>query len=226
MPGFIRLTTATLGVALALGLPAMVMADGDSISKVNGSIQVAPGQHAGDISTVNGDITLGQGASADDVGTVNGGVTLQQHAQATRVHTVNGTIDLASASRIAGDARTVNGDIHLNQDAAVSGQVISTNGTIKLDAAQVGNGIETVNSDVDIGANSQVHGGLLVNKPGGWFHVGMFHRVPHVVIGPHAVVQGTLEFRQPVVLEVSDSAQIGPVKGATPVRFSGAAPRD
>jgi hypothetical protein len=44
------------------------------------------------------------------------------------------------------------------------------------------------------------------------------------VIGPHAVVQGTLEFRREVVLEVSDSAQIGTVKGATPVKFSGERP--
>lgn len=45
-----------------------------------------------------------------------------------------------------------------------------------------------------------------------------------IVIGPHAVVQGTLEFRQPVVLKVSDSAQIGMVKGATVEKFGGAAP--
>ena len=49
-------------------------------------------------------------------------------------------------------------------------------------------------------------------------------RPPHVVIGPHAVVQGTLEFRREVVLEVSDSAQIGPVKGATPITFHGDTP--
>jgi len=46
------------------------------------------------------------------------------------------------------------------------------------------------------------------------------------VIGPHAVVQGTLEFRRDVVLQVSDSAQIGPVKGATPVKFSGQQPTE
>ena len=45
-----------------------------------------------------------------------------------------------------------------------------------------------------------------------------------VVIGPHAVVQGTLEFRREVELKVSDSAQIGPVKGATVEKFSGATP--
>jgi hypothetical protein len=38
------------------------------------------------------------------------------------------------------------------------------------------------------------------------------------------VVQGTLEFRRDVVLKVSDSAQIGPVKGATVERFHGDAP--
>jgi outer membrane lipoprotein SlyB len=45
-----------------------------------------------------------------------------------------------------------------------------------------------------------------------------------LVSGPHAVVQGTLEFRREVGLKGSDSAQIGPIKGATPVKFSGATP--
>jgi hypothetical protein len=49
-------------------------------------------------------------------------------------------------------------------------------------------------------------------------------RDPYIVIGPHAVVRGTLDFRREVVLEVSDSAQIGEVRGATPKHFSGATP--
>jgi predicted acyltransferase (DUF342 family) len=81
-----------------------------------------------------------------------------------------------------------------------------------------------VAGDITIGANSRVEGGILVDKPNnGWFHSGST-RKPVIVIGPHAVVQGTLEFRREVVLKVSDSAQIGPVKGATVEKFSGATP--
>jgi hypothetical protein len=91
-----------------------------------------------------------------------------------------------------------------------------------LDGAHVAGGLGTVAGDITVGANSRVEGGILVDKSRGWFSGNS--RTPVVVIGPHAVVQGTLEFRREVVLKVSDSAQIGPVKGATPVKFSGATP--
>ena len=83
-------------------------------------------------------------------------------------------------------------------------------------------GIETVAGDITVGAGSRVEGGILVDKSSSWF--GGNDRKPTVVIGPHAVVKGTLEFRREVVLNVSDSAQIGPVKGATVQKFSGANP--
>ena len=44
--------------------------------------------------------------------------------------------------------------------------------------------------------------------------------------GPGAVVDGVLEFEHEVKLYVSESATIGEVKGATPVRFSGDKPED
>ena len=79
-----------------------------------------------------------------------------------------------------------------------------------------------MSGDITVGANSRVEGGILVEKPSGWFN---FNRsVPTIVIGPHAAVSGTLDFRREVTLKVSDSAQIGPVKGATAVKFSGATP--
>jgi len=41
------------------------------------------------------------------------------------------------------------------------------------------------------------------------------------VIGPHAIVDGTLEFRREVDLYVSDSARVGTIKGATANKFTG-----
>jgi len=116
----------------------------------------------------------------------------------------------------------VNGSIRLDQGADVGGRLENVNGAIVLNDAHVGAGIGTVAGDITVGANSRVEGGILVDKAHGWFSGN--RRAPVVVIGPHAVVQGTLEFRREVVLKVSDSAQIGPVKGATAVKFSGATP--
>ena len=45
-----------------------------------------------------------------------------------------------------------------------------------------------------------------------------------VVIGPGAVVQGTLKFEREVKLLVSDRAKIGVVEGATAIKFSGEHP--
>ena len=45
-----------------------------------------------------------------------------------------------------------------------------------------------------------------------------------VVIGPGAVVKGTLKFQREVKLYVSDRATIGPVEGATVNKFSGEHP--
>jgi hypothetical protein len=45
-----------------------------------------------------------------------------------------------------------------------------------------------------------------------------------VVIGPDAVVSGTLEFQRDVELYVSDKAKVGDVVGATPKMFSSERP--
>jgi acyl-[acyl carrier protein]--UDP-N-acetylglucosamine O-acyltransferase len=209
-------------IALALALPMAAVASDNDIDKINGDIRVEAGQTVGELSTVNGDITLADGASARKADTVNGGITLGERATVGSVNTVNGGIELQAGAKVNGEIEAVNGRIELARGAEVSGHVSNVNGRIELDAAHVAGGLETVDGDIAIGANSRVEGGILVEKPnGGWFH---HNRTPHIVIGPHAVVQGTLDFRREVVLQVSDSAQIGPVKGATPVKFSGAQP--
>jgi cytoskeletal protein CcmA (bactofilin family) len=119
---------------------------------------------------------------------------------------------------------TVNGSITLDRGAVVAGRASNVNGTIHLDGAHVGGGLETVAGDIEVGADSRVEGGILVDKPNnGWFHFGTT-RTPRVVIGPGAVVKGTLEFRREVDLYVSDRATIGEVKGATVHKFSGDQP--
>jgi len=211
-------------LALGLGLPPLASASDNDISKVNGSVQVEAGQQVGDVSTVNGAVHVGDGASVREASTVNGEVELGDKAQATELGTVNGAISLGSASRVSGKVNAVNGSIHLARGADIGGRLENVNGAIVLDGAHVAGGIGTVAGDITVGADSRVEGGILVDKPNnGWFRWGS-ERKPVIVIGPHAVVQGTLEFRREVVLKVSDSAQIGPVKGATVEKFSGATP--
>jgi len=211
-------------LALALFLPLAAMASDNDTDKVNGDVHVSAGQHAGKASSVNGDVEVGNHAVVEKASTVNGAVKLGHQAQAGEIDTVNGGIDLATGARVQGKVEAVNGDIRLEQGAEVDGHLSNVNGTITLDDAHAASGIETVAGDITVGANSRVEGGILVDKPNnGWFHWGSTHK-PVIVIGPHAVVQGTLEFRRDVVLKVSDSAQIGPVKGATVEKFNGATP--
>ena len=210
-------------LALAFCLPLAALAGDGDIDKINGTARVEAGQHAGDVSTVNGAVRIGDNATVREASTVNGAVELGRHVQAESLGTVNGSVTVGSDSRIRDKIEAVNGTIRLNHNADVGGRVSNVNGAILLDDAHVAGGLGTVGGDITVGTGSRVEGGILVDKPGGWFHFGD-SRPPHIVIGPHAVVQGTLDFRREVVLEVSDSAQIGPVKGATPVKFSGAQP--
>ena len=213
-----------LAFTLALILP--LAAQADDLSKVNGAVRLEAGQHAGKVSTVNGAIHIGDNAVAEKASTVNGSVDMGDHAQVGTIDTTNGGVTVGQGGRVTGGIDSTNGTIRLGKGADVSGKAGNVNGSSFMDAAHVGGGLHTTNGDIHVGANSRVEGGILVDKPGGWFNFNSNSRLPHVVIGPHAVVQGTLEFRREVVLQVSDSAQIGPVKGATPVKFSGDAPAE
>jgi DUF4097 and DUF4098 domain-containing protein YvlB len=206
-------------LALALLLP--LTATAQDIGKINGSISVDAGQHAGDVHSVNGSVNIGDSAIVQEASTVNGSVHLGTRAQASSLHTVNGAETLAEGAQVRGDVNSTNGSISLDPNADVTGNVSNVNGAIRLDHAHVGGNIGTTSGDIAVGEGSRVDGGIIVNEQHGW---GSSSRLPHVVIGPHAIVRGTLDFRREVVLQVSDSAQIGPVKGATPVRFSGSQP--
>jgi len=213
----------TLALLLALGVALPAFADSSDIDKVNGSIQVEDGGSAGKLSTVNGGIHVGANAHALSAGTVNGGIEVGTGATLDSLETVNGGLRVGSNARIGKGVTAVNGSITLGTGADVSGKLENVNGGIRLDAAHVGGGIQTVNGDLTIGANSRVEGGIFIDENHSVFNWGV-SRKPRIVIGPHAVVQGTLKFKRDVELYVSDSATIGPVEGATPQKFSGDQP--
>ena len=198
---------------------------GRDIDKVNGSITASAGEAYGDLSTVNGGIDLERGARVGDVETVNGGIEAADDVGARSVSTVNGAIRFGKQARIDGDVETVNGGIFIDRGGNVRSDVSTVNGAIGLVDTDLGGGIETVNGDITVGVGSHVKGGIHVEKPSG--NMGMQwgkQRIPRIVIGPNAVVDGALVFERDVVLYVHDTARIGSVRGATPKSYNTATP--
>ncbi len=216
------LILVTLAAALACGTAG---AD-PGISKVMGSIEVSPGQHAGDVNTVNGSIRVGANAVVGKVDTVNGSVTLESHATAASLDTVNGSLKVETDARVAGPVTTVNGSLLIEDGADLGAALSNVNGGIRIGAAHLGGSIETTNGNITIGANAHIDGGIHMNADTSWWHFFFFESLPRVVIGPGAVVRGPLHFERAVKLYVSDHASIGPVTGATAIRFAGANPPD
>ena len=180
--------------ALCLALAAPLAHAEEDISKVNGSIEAAAGQHYRDLETVNGSIRIGDGTQARDASTVNGSITVGDRAQVDGLETVNGAIRLGTGVKVSSGIETVNG-------------------AIGLVGTELAGDIETLNGDVTVGIGSRVKGGITVERNTGWFQ-GKGRRDPRVVIGPDAVVEGPLVFKREVHLHVHRSARIGPVTGA------------
>ncbi|HMM57924.1 MAG: hypothetical protein DYH18_12740 [Xanthomonadales bacterium PRO7] len=218
-----RITLFVMSALLVTGVAAAAGNADLDIDKVNGSIHVPDNATVGKLSTVNGSIHVGDGAHAADASTVNGSIHLGANVTIDALDTVNGGIHVGAGTKIAKTIEAVNGSISLAAGTDVAGKVSNVNGGIALTAAHVGGGIETTSGDIDIGANSRVDGGILVNQDNSWFHFGV-SRDPRVVIGPHAVVQGDMVFKRTVQLYVSDSATVGKIEGAKPVTFTGDKP--
>jgi len=200
-----------------------VTATQSGANTVNGSIYVPAGLHSGSVDTVNGSIHIDDNATVHAANTVNGRIAIGSHAEAASLSTVNGGVTLNPGARVAGGVNTVNGGLVLKDGADVGGHVSNVNGHIVLNAAHVAGGLRTVDGDIDVSGASRVEGGILVEKPtSSWFSFNS--RKPRIVIGPGAVVQGDLRFERDVTLYVSDKATVGPISGATAIRFSGDAP--
>ena len=189
--------------------------DANSIDHVNGSITAEAGHSYEDLSTVNGGISIEKGVHAGEVSTVNGGISLDDAVQVKSLDTVNGGIHAGENCTIEKDASTVNGGIRITFHSHVGGDVATVNGGITVQQTEVGGKVHTVNGDITIGAQSIVHGGILVDKPHGFgIHWGKESK-PRIVIGPNAVVEGELRFDREVELFVHPTAKIGKVIGAT-----------
>lgn len=195
------------------------------IDKVNGSITAESGQAYGDLSTVNGSIRVEAKATIQDAETVNGSIRVADDVRSGGLSTVNGSIHAGARVRIDGAIETVNGGIFINRGGNVRSGVATVNGAIGLVDTDLGGGIETVNGDITVGVGSHVKGGIHVEKPGKNWGIRLGKpKVPRVVIGPNAVVDGPLVFEREVTLYVHQSARIGAVSGATAQRYNTASP--
>jgi len=210
-------TPSRAALLLTLTLLAPAALAQQSVSKVNGGIDVATGQTYGDVETVNGGITLGDNATVEDAETVNGGIKGGNGVRAQSLSTVNGGIRLGTNAVVRGDVETVNGGIFIDRGSQIGGDVETVNGAIGLVGTRLAGGIETVNGDITVGIDSHVRGGIKVTKPKR--NLTVQKRDPRVVIGPNAVVEGPLVFERPVTLYVHSSARTGPVTGATALGF-------
>jgi DUF4097 and DUF4098 domain-containing protein YvlB len=213
---------ATLSGCDLSGVNGDVTATQSGAGTVNGSIHVPAGMHSGNLGTVNGSIDIADNATVGTAGTVNGAIDLGAHATADSLKTVNGEVTLGAGAHVAQAVITVNGALQLKDGAEVGGRVENVNGHIVLTTAHVAGGLRTVGGDIDVSGTSRVEGGIVVEKSSGWLNGDS--RRPRIVIGPGAAVQGTLRFEREVQLYVSDKATIGPVTGATVVRFAGDRP--
>lgn len=212
-----------LSLSLALAAPAASAIDRD-VEKVNGSINVEAGERYGTLETVNGSINIGAGARVDDAETVNGSIRVSENVQAGGLSTVNGSIRVGTNVTMNNDVGTVNGSIFVDRGGRIRGDVDTVNGSIGLVDTDVAGGIETVTGDVTVGVGSHVTGGIHYEKPSKqWISFGK-QRVPRVVIGPNARVDGPLVFERKVVLYVHGSARTGPITGANAVRYDGPRP--
>lgn len=192
----------------------------EDIVRTNGSVTTTSGMEYGRLATTNGSIRLDDGVTAGRASTTNGSISAGNDVSVERLKTVNGGIRLGERARVGGAVQTVNGSIFIGRGGKV-GEVETTNGAIGLVATEVAGDVSLANGDLTIGVGSHVRGGVHMRKPGSnWMPVRIGTRLPRVVIGPGAIVDGPLAFEREVVLHVHDTARIGPVTGAEPRRYS------
>lgn len=202
----------------------------DGASSVNGSVIVGAGAVVdGDVETVNGTVRIDDDATIRDAETVNGTIHVGSGVKAYDLATVNGAIRVAENSTIDGSIEAVNGSIGLDKGSKVNRDVSNVNGEIEINGSEIGGDLSTVTGDIWLHDGAIVRGDIIVEKPGGigWFGSNS-KRVPTVVIGSGAQVDGSIRLKRKVDLYISNTAEVGGVTGemsmADAIRFDGDKP--
>ena len=192
----------------------------DSLDSVNGGIRIQRGATVRSAETVNGGISIEEGATVGSAETVNGGISIAGKVRLGSAETVNGSISLDDDGEVSGDLETVNGAIRVGARSVVAGKAETVNGGIRLDGGAVRGLLRTVNGDIALGRGSEA-GGIEIKEPHrGWWNWGS-EKLPRIVIGPEAKVNGPMVFKREFKLFVHATATIGEVRGATAVRYEG-----
>lgn len=167
---------------------------------------------------------VGPGAEVGEIDTVNGSVSLDTGARVASASTVNGRIEIGPSARVAGDVEAVNGSISIEAGAEVGGKVGNVNGSIRIAGARVAGDLRTTSGNVTLTDAARIDGGLTVSKPRGWTWSWGKPQVPRIVVGPGVTIAGPLVFEREVELYVHETATVGEIGGASPVRYSTAEP--
>jgi DUF4097 and DUF4098 domain-containing protein YvlB len=199
---------------------------GKDRSRVMGGLHAEEGETVGDYDTVNGGISIDERAHAGTLSTVNGGIDVDDYATIRDATTVNGGIEVGQHVTVDGDLTTVNGGISVDFLSKVAGDVATVNGGIIVRQSDVTGRVRLVNGDITIGAKSHIHGGILVEKNNGvqWSWGNRKPKVPRIIIGPNAIVDGELRFERDVELYVHTTAKVGRIIGAKPQAYTDTIP--
>ncbi len=213
----VAVTLMLVGIGAAIG-------SGQDIRKTNGAIRVDSGESVGMLTTTNGAIVVGDNAQATQISTTNGAIRIGNEVVFDSVRTTNGAISVGAGVECSGDLQTTNGGISVGSGSRIAGDVSTVNGSVVMTSTHVGGKVSTVSSSVDLGADSMIVGGVVIEGRRG-FSFGMGNsRTPKVIVGPRTRVIGDMEFKREVELWVHDSASVGNVSGAEARRYSGDRP--
>lgn len=193
-----------------------------SVSVVNGGIEIGRDCVVnGTLESVNGGVVVGDSSSVGGIANVNGSIRLGNGVQVSGgLESVNGAVEIGEGARIEGGIETVNGRIVMGAESEVGGRLSSVNGRIEVVGAQAGS-IVSHNGTILLDSGSRIAGGVTMKKPDMGSSAGS---PPRVVIGRDVRVDGELTFERDVRLYVHQSAEVGPISGAEPVRYSGERP--
>jgi len=222
-----RIATKTV---FTIGLLALLMAVPAFGASINKSVRIGDGEESGGTSSVNGSITVGEravvtgglntvngsirvdeGAKIRNAKTVNGSLRIAEEVETGHLNTVNGAVMIGESTSVKGDISAVNGSITIEKAALVTGEIGNVNGKITVEGAEVGGSLKTVTGDIRL-EQAVVQGDIVIEKPSMWNRSGK-RRKPRVVIGPGSRVEGTIVIEHEVELFISDSAEVGHVKG-------------
>ncbi len=226
---------------------ALLLAGSMACASVNKSIRVDDGTQSSGHSTVNGSVTVGRDAVIDGsletvngairvdentrlhtASTVNGSIRLAAGVSARDVESVNGSIGIGDNVTIDGVVSVVNGKIDIERGSSVRESVSNVNGDIRIEGAEIGGSLETVNGDIWLTDSTHVGGDLVVEKPKSWGIRWKKEKKPQVVIGPGVRITGDIVLEREVELYISETADVSNVRGVMSmddaVRFSGARP--